>query len=79
MAERTGEGQVVETSLFETAIWTQATDFAVTAVDQAPVRIRARHEMIVPTANRYPCGDGKWVVLNMPDEAAWVPGSGPRS
>ena len=37
MAERTGEGQVVETSLFETAIWTQATDYAVTAVDNAPV------------------------------------------
>ena len=24
--------------------------------------------MIIPTANRYPCGDGKWVVLNMPEE-----------
>ena len=72
MAERTGEGQVVETSLFETAIWTQATDYAVTAVDAAPVRRRARHEMIIPTANRYPCGDGKWIVMNMPDDAAWV-------
>ena len=72
LAERTGEGQVVETSLFETAIWTQATDYAVTAVDAAPVRRRARHEMIIPTANRYPCGDGKWIVMNMPDDAAWV-------
>lgn len=64
MAERTGEGQVVETSLYETAIWTQATDFAVTAVDHAPVRRRARHAMLIPAANRYPCGDGKWIVLN---------------
>jgi crotonobetainyl-CoA:carnitine CoA-transferase CaiB-like acyl-CoA transferase len=72
LAERTGEGQVVETSLFETAIWTQATDYAVTAVDAAPVRRRARHGMIIPTANRYPCGDGKWIVMNMPDDAAWV-------
>ncbi len=72
MAERTGEGQVVETSLFETAIWTQATDYGVTAVDAAPVRRRARHEMIIPTANRYPCGDGRWIVMNMPDDAAWV-------
>jgi len=71
-AERTGEGQIVETSLFETAIWTQATDYAVTAVDAAPVRRRARHEMIIATANRYPCGDGKWIVMNMPDDAAWV-------
>src|SRR5215213_1582164 len=72
LAERTGEGQVVETSLFETAIWTQATDFGVTAVDAAPVRRRARHEMLIATANRYPCGDGKWIVMNMPDDAAWV-------
>jgi crotonobetainyl-CoA:carnitine CoA-transferase CaiB-like acyl-CoA transferase len=71
-AERTGEGQVVETSLYETAIWTQATDFAVTTADRAPVRRRARHEMISPTANRYPCGDGNWIVMNMPDEASWV-------
>jgi crotonobetainyl-CoA:carnitine CoA-transferase CaiB-like acyl-CoA transferase len=64
LAERTGEGQVVETSLFETAIWTQATDFGVTAVDRAPVRRRSRHRQLTPAANRYPCGDGKWVVLN---------------
>jgi crotonobetainyl-CoA:carnitine CoA-transferase CaiB-like acyl-CoA transferase len=70
-AERTGEFQVVETSLFETAVWTQATDYAVTAVDRAPVRRRARHEMLSPTANRYPCADGKWVVFNMPEAAAW--------
>ncbi|MFW6093004.1 MAG: CaiB/BaiF CoA transferase family protein [Pseudomonadota bacterium] len=64
IAERTGEGQVVETSLYETAIWTQATDFGVTAVDRAPVRRRSRHHQLTPAANRYPCGDGKWVVLN---------------
>lgn len=64
LAERSGEGQVVETSLYETAIWTQATDFGVTAVDHAPVRRRARHQQLTPAANRYPCGDGKWVVLN---------------
>ena len=71
MAERTGEGQVVETSLFEAAIWTQASDFAVTAADGAPVRKRARRELIGALSNRYPCGDGKWVVFNMPDEASW--------
>ncbi len=71
LVERTGEMQVVETSLFETAVWTQASDYAVTAVDTAPVRRRARHEMLSPTANRYPCGDGKWVVFNMPEAAAW--------
>ena len=72
LAERTGRGQVVETSLYETAIWTQATDFGVTAVDRAPVRRRARHQMLTPAANRYPCGDGKWIVLNTMGDSAWT-------
>ncbi|MEO6652487.1 MAG: CoA transferase [Ilumatobacteraceae bacterium] len=71
LTERTGRGQAIETSLYETAVWTLANDFGVTAVDQAPVRRRSRHEQIVPTANRYPCGDGNWVVFNMPETAAW--------
>ncbi len=71
LAERSGEGQVVETSLYETAIWTQASDFATTAVDQAPVRRRSRSEVLTPTANRYPCGDNKWVVFNMLDLKAF--------
>ena len=70
-AERTGECQTVETSLYETAVWTQASDFAVTAVDKAPVRRRARQNQLTPMTNRYPCGDGKWVVLNMLDAGAW--------
>ncbi len=72
MAERSGEGQAIETSLFEAAVWSQATDYGITAVDRAPVRRRARAQMIVPTANRYPCGDGNWIVFNMPEEAAWT-------
>ncbi len=72
LAERTGEGQVFETSLYESAVWTQASDYAVTAVDGAKVRKRSRSQQIVPTANRYPCGDGKWVVFNMPNEADWT-------
>ena len=71
LAEKTGEGQVVETSLYETAVWTQASEFSVTATDRAPVRRRARHEALTPMTNRYPCGDGKWVVLNMLDSGAW--------
>ena len=27
--------------------------------------------MLLPTANRYPCGDGKWIVFNMPEPAWW--------
>ncbi|MEO6571505.1 MAG: CoA transferase [Ilumatobacteraceae bacterium] len=71
LAERTGEGQAIETSLFESAVWTLASDYGVTVVDRAPVRRRSRREMIVPTGNRYPCGDGNWVVFNMPQADAW--------
>lgn len=69
--ERFGESQVVETSLFETAVWTQATDFGTTAVDAAPVRRRARRNLLAITANRFPCGDGQWLVLNNPEPKAW--------
>ncbi len=71
LVERTGEPQVVETSLYETAVWTQACDFAVTAIDKAPLRPRSRRNMLLATANRFPCGDGKWVVINMPEDSAW--------
>ncbi len=57
--ERTGASQAIETSLYETAVWTQASDYATTAIDSAPVRRRARENMLTPTANRYPCGDGQ--------------------
>ena len=71
LAERSGVGQVVETSLYETAVWTQATDYSVTAIDGRALRPRARPNLIIATANRYPCGDGRWVVLNMPEDSAW--------
>ena len=71
LMERSGEGQVVETSLYETAVWTQASDYGITAVDQAPVRRRARHDLLSITGNRFPCGDGKWVVFNMMDAGAF--------
>ena len=69
--ERTGASQAIETSLYETAVWTQASDYATTAIDSAPVRRRARENMLTPTANRYPCGDGQWVVFNMPGADKW--------
>jgi len=71
LAERSGEGQVVESSLYETAVWTQATDYCITAVDKAPLRQRDRHNLVIATANRYPCKDGKWLVVNMPAASAW--------
>ena len=71
LAEKTGEGQVLETSLYETAIWTQACDYAVTAVDKRRLRQLTRQTQVMPTANRYPCGDGKWIVINSLNNADW--------
>ncbi len=71
LAERSGEGQVVETSLYETAVWTQSSDFGITAVDKSPVRRRAREQQLTPMTNRYPCKDNQWVVINMLDAGAW--------
>ena len=72
LVDRTGEGQVVETSLFETAAWTLAGDYGVTAADGAPVRQRSRSQQITPLTNRYPCGDDRWVVFNMPEAPAFA-------
>ncbi len=71
LVDRTGEGQVVETSLYETAVWTQATDYSVTLQDKAVFRPRDRDHQVIATANRFPCGDGNWIVLNMPRESGW--------
>ena len=72
MAEKTGEGRVVETSLFETAVWTQATDYAITAVDKAQARQHAAQSADPqPGEPLHPCGDGKWIVISQSGKAAW--------
>jgi len=71
-AERTGKGQIIETSLLEAAVWTLACDYAITAVDHAPVPHRARENAIIATNNRFPCGDGRWLVITMPGPANWA-------
>ena len=73
LIERTGEFQVIETSLLETAVWTQATDYAATLVDAAPLRKRSRYEVLAATTNRYPCRGGKWMMVNMPEPKWWGP------
>jgi crotonobetainyl-CoA:carnitine CoA-transferase CaiB-like acyl-CoA transferase len=73
VAERTGEGPVVDVSLFATAAWTMASDLAPTLVDGAPVRKRDRHHLITPLGNRFRCSDDRWIILNMPETRWWPP------
>jgi crotonobetainyl-CoA:carnitine CoA-transferase CaiB-like acyl-CoA transferase len=73
LAERTGEGSVVDVSLFATAAWTMASDLAPTLVDGRPVGKRDRHHLISPLGNRFRCGDDRWIILNMPETRWWAP------
>lgn len=71
-AERTGEGQAVGAGLLGTAAWTMASDLSSVLVDgQEPTR-RDRHHLTSALANRFQCGDGRWILLAMP-EAHWWP------
>ena len=71
LAERTGEGQVVDASLLGTAAWTMATDLAAVLVDGRQPSKRDRHHLISPLANRFRCADDRWIVLNMPELHWW--------
>ena len=71
LAERTGEGQVVDVSLLATAAWTMASDLSAVLVDGRQPTKRDRRHLITPLANRFPCGDGRWIVLNMPEPRWW--------
>ena len=69
VAERSGKVGSAGVAL-RAAVWTQASDYAVTAVDHMPVRKRRRDELLTITGNHFPCGDGNWVVFNMLPDAA---------
>jgi crotonobetainyl-CoA:carnitine CoA-transferase CaiB-like acyl-CoA transferase len=63
--DETGEGQVVDVSLFGTAIWALGQDFSAALVDgRQPPRSDNRLPAN-PIANAYECRDGRWVVLTM--------------
>jgi crotonobetainyl-CoA:carnitine CoA-transferase CaiB-like acyl-CoA transferase len=73
LVDRTGEGQVVDVSLLATAAWTMATDLAAPLVDGRNPSKRDRHHLIAPLANRFRCGDDRWIILNMPELRWWAP------
>lgn len=71
LAERSGEGQVVDVSLLGMAAWTMATDLSAVLVDGRQPGKRDRHHLITPLANRFCCSDHRWIVLNMPEPHWW--------
>jgi crotonobetainyl-CoA:carnitine CoA-transferase CaiB-like acyl-CoA transferase len=71
LVERTGEGQIVDVSLLATAAWTMATDLSATLIDGRQPSKRDRRHLIAPLANRFRCGDDRWMILNMLEPRWW--------
>jgi crotonobetainyl-CoA:carnitine CoA-transferase CaiB-like acyl-CoA transferase len=71
VAERTGEGPVIDVSLLATAAWTMSSDLAPTLVDGHSPRKRARNQPITALCNRFRCSDNRWIILNMPESRWW--------
>ena len=61
--ERTGIGQVVETSLLGTAMHMQAINVNICLLRGRPFSRVNRKRIRNPLANHYKCGDGKWLLL----------------
>ncbi len=71
VAEATGRGQVVDTSLFSMGIWTMATMLAATLIDGRETEQRSRHSEITALNNRYRTADDRWIFLTMPGGRQW--------
>lgn len=71
LAERTGEFQVVETSLLGTAVWAIASDVSISLIDRYQPKRRSRHEQVTALSNAFPTADDRWLVINMPAQSWW--------
>ena len=71
LAERTGEFQVVETSLLSNSMWAIAGDISTALIDGRRPTSRNRHEVLNAAVNTYRCGDGRWIIVNMPVPATF--------
>ncbi|MFQ5872537.1 MAG: CaiB/BaiF CoA transferase family protein [Dehalococcoidia bacterium] len=72
--ERTGRGQVVDTSLLSSGMWVAGFDLQTTLFTGVDVLRRRRTEARSPLYNTYQCGDGRWVQFTMPQtDRFWGP------
>ena len=63
--ERTGEGQIVSTSLLQAATWSNAFDLTRAAADERPATPRARTQSVNVASEAFECADGRWIQLCM--------------
>ena len=73
MRERTGEGQEVEVSLFNTAIYALGTDITGCLISGEDSVRPSRKKMGNPIRNIYPTGGGRWIMLGMTNSQHYWP------
>jgi crotonobetainyl-CoA:carnitine CoA-transferase CaiB-like acyl-CoA transferase len=72
--ERTGTGLTVDVSLLAAACWTLAPDLVSTSIlGHDPVSMDQRAVLSNPLVGLYKTGDGRWVMLNMINDAKLWP------
>jgi formyl-CoA transferase len=71
--ERTGQGQEVEVSLFNTATFALGTDITGCLISGEDSVRPARKAMGNPIRNIYPTGDGRWIMLGMTNSQHYWP------
>lgn len=71
LVEKTGEGQVVDVSLLQTAAWTMATDLSATLVDGVNPPRAGRRSRNHALHGAFRCADDRWILLFMPEPHWW--------
>ena len=72
--ERTGKGQIVESSLLSSGMWVAGYDLHRTLFSGEDVLRETRTSAPSPLYNTYQCGDGRWVQFSMPQgDRYWAP------
>jgi formyl-CoA transferase len=72
--ERTGLGQEVEVSLFNTATWVLGFDICGCLITGEDAQRPQRRSMANPIRNIYPTKDGRWIMLGMTNAQHYWPG-----
>ncbi|MCF8105147.1 MAG: CoA transferase [Desulfohalobiaceae bacterium] len=71
--ERTGTGQRVEVSLYQTAVWALSADITGCLVSGEDSVRPQRQSMANPIRNVYPTRDGRWIMLGMTNAQHYWP------
>lgn len=71
LAERTGEGQVIDVNLLATAAWTMSTDLSATLVDGRNPLTLGRRRRKHALQESFRTADERWVLLFMPEVHWW--------